>query len=92
MTITTRIAKLEQRLTPKRPEPLFIIRRISGQPPSELMHLRTGNQAWTRIDGETEDAFKARAVREALPTPQTTVFIVNRLLHDQGKHLEGNAT
>lgn len=84
MTLEDRIAKLEAKLIPQEQEPLYVVRVIVkvGQteptPVPEFRHLQSGGQNWTRLEGESEDAFKERAMREVVRTKGPLVFAVNQ--------------
>lgn len=84
MTLEDRIAKLEAKLVPQQQEPLYLVRVIVsvGQteptPEPEFKHLQCGGQTWTRLEGESEDDFKARAMREVARSKGPLVFTANR--------------
>lgn len=84
MTLEDRIAKLEAKLVPQEQEPLYLVRVIVkvGQtgptPVPEFRHLQRGGQNWTRLEDESEDAFKERAMREVVRTKGPLVFAVNQ--------------
>lgn len=84
MTLEDRIAKLEAKLVPQEQEPLYLVRVIVkvGQtgptPAPEYRHLQSGGQFWTRLEDESEDAFKERAMREVCRSQAPLVFTVNR--------------
>lgn len=84
MTLEDRIAKLEAKLTAQEKEPIYLVRVIVkvGQteptPEPEFKHLQCGGQTWTRLEGESEDAFKERAMREVTRSKGPIVFTANR--------------
>ncbi|MBK9575062.1 MAG: hypothetical protein IPO43_21415 [Rhodoferax sp.] len=84
MTLEDRIAKLEAKLVPQEQEPLYLLRVFvaPGQklplPDPEYQHLQCGGQTWARLDDESEDAFKARAMREVARSKGPLVFAVNQ--------------
>ena len=66
MNINDRLDRIEAKL--KATERLvWWIRFVSpGYPDRPVNHIRHGEQEWTRLDGEAEEAFQLRAESEAV--------------------------
>lgn len=84
MTLEDRVAKLEAKLLQAETEPLYIVRvfvepgeAVPAKAP-EFVRLDCNGQSWSRLDGESEDEFKARAIREVERPKGPLVFAVNR--------------
>ncbi|MBK9575063.1 MAG: hypothetical protein IPO43_21420 [Rhodoferax sp.] len=73
MTLATRIAKLEAKLTPAIPARTVVF--LSWATPNEFRRLQHGDRYWDRQDGESEDDFKARAIGDTgTDRPVTLLF------------------
>jgi hypothetical protein len=70
MNINDRLDRIEAKLKPESPERLvWWIRFVSpGHLDRPVNHIQHGEQEWTRLDGEAEEAFKLRAESEAVLT------------------------
>ena len=69
MNINDRLDRIEDKLKPAKAEKptVWIIHLVKpGQLDRPVTRIRHGNQEWTRLDGETEEAFQLRAESEAV--------------------------
>lgn len=60
MTLENRITQLEAKLIPA--IPLRTIIFLSWATPNDCRRLQRGDRVWQRLDDESEDALKARAI------------------------------
>jgi len=81
MTLENRVSKLEARLTPATPEKtaIYVLWVGSTNGENEWRRLQRGDQIWHRLDNESEDDFKARALRETDTDQSGVLYFVNGL-------------
>jgi len=79
MTLENRVSKLEARLIPVTPDKktIYVSWVASTDGNNECRRLQHGDQIWQRQDNESEDAFKARAIRDTDMNRPVTLFFVN---------------
>ncbi len=79
MTLDSRIAKLETKLLPKAQTPvhIFVCWASQGGQVREFQRLRHGTRQWDRMSDETEERFKARAIREAGSNAPMALFFAD---------------
>lgn len=79
MTLENRVSKLEARLNPATPErtAIYVLWVGSTDGDNEWRRLQRGDQIWHRLDNESEDDFKARAIRDTDSDQPVTLYFVN---------------
>lgn len=75
MTLETRVARLEAKIknTDEQQMIWVLFHRDSAE---EMRTIRCGDQIWTRVEGEGESTFKARARAAAKPVGSGSIVVV----------------
>lgn len=79
MTLENRVSMLEAKLNPATPErkTIFVQWVAATDDDKDWRRIQHSDQIWRRLDNESEDAFKARAIRDTDMNQPVTLFFVN---------------
>lgn len=79
MTLENRVSKLEAKLNPVTPDrtTIYLLWITRTDDDNYWRRLQHGDQIWHRQDNESEDDFKARAIRDTDMSQPVTLFFVN---------------
>ncbi|MEO7241319.1 MAG: hypothetical protein ABIW85_00290, partial [Variovorax sp.] len=73
-----RVSKLEAKMLAATPEPtaIYVCSLAQKNGDNACRRLQSGDQTWDRLDNESEDDFKARAMRHTDPNQLAKLFFV----------------